>query len=1601
MLISHARSLVLILLGACLSLSWAANAPVMDVKRGGTAVTNGGTDTITGTVAGSPQDLNFVVSNLGASSLTLGRPVISSATNCVATVTGVPSSSVAPSSSTPMQIRVVPIASGSWSFVWTEDNNDSTRNPFSSTVKGTATSSTAKLTLIRNLVTIANNSTDSITGSQSGLATTLTYTISNTGAGSLGVAPVYLAAATNCNVSILTQPTTTIDAGNTSDFVISLTPGQAQWSTRIQILNSDSSANPFTVTISGNASGPQMALQRGATDLPNNASITVPEKTYAGIPDSISLTYRNVGNGNLNIFRFAHETLAGGIRMGSPFYEVGMSGSVELTVQRTDGYRGPASVRWQTQDGTALSAVDYTAASGILTWADGDNTDRTITVQTLLVTNPAGVKIFTVSLSDVSGSVLGLPVAATVQINPPAPQPVTPWANGRIIFASKKILLTEGDTPAVSTYPIEILRVGATLGVLAGPISVHWELIAGSATPGPQDPDYVQASGTASMTGGSINPATGTITPAQTSAIINIQILGDLLFESTESFLVRLSAPVNCVLGPVDEIPQTTQTCVVYILDDDPPTPQPITTFTTNCTVTAVSLPNRTIPPTGSVTGTIQVVPTTAGQWSFGYTIGSDDPVRDPYQVTISGNAAPQKGTIKVDRGGVVIVSGGSDIVTGLLATKTSRVTYTVSNLGTINLTFDNSAHSLTAVTNCSVAFVPALPTLTSPLRPTFTTTMPIDITPANPGPWSVLVSVNNSDPDASPFNFTMSGIAQPAPAPDIQFSRGGTIINNGATDTVPGGMASIAQSLSYVVSNIGNDALILTGTTAPVVTNCTATVTSPALGGSQILAGSSASLVIQITPLAAGPWTAVFAQSTTDPDEATATFTIAGNAVAAAATAAVFRDGASVPLTRVDRIAAVWLATTNYIVGNLVNNGGKIYSCTTAGTTAATGGPTGTSNAITDGTVVWAYQATPALTIGNDGITGTVAGQTKNVQYAISNQGFGTLTLAAATADPNSAIGNLSNCTVLVTTPPASPVSAGNNTTAFLAITPTSLGTWSFTYTLQTNDPNLDSSLAVAGIDSKLTFTITGIAAQSPPIGPSLTVNRGASFFSNGGADQAQGSIAGNRMIVTYNLTNIGTTDLSFTRPATISGVTNCYAAFTALPAEALHSTEATTLTFDVTPLSTGPWAFTWSLITNEGVNSPRTLTVSGTASPPAGPAILVMRGTKAISTATAPITDDLTVTSPVDIGGSLAIAYRVSNVGTQDLTIPTPVAINPTSTINCAADIVTPLTSLLQPNTAQDLRLNVTPTAVGAWSFVVTLTSNDPVKNPLVFTVSGVAVTPVAKPFLELRYQGAAVPNGGDVVLTNTLANRSESRTISLYNIGTATLSLTGTPTVQFTEATKCTASLQPPVSTVTTLAAGAHVDIPLSITPTSRGDFSVKVSVPSNDPGKPTTTMKFRGTAQGPQISIVRPGVQVTNGSTDSISSTSAGLDSTINYTITNAQQGTLNIGAITLTGGKNCSVAVVAAPASALGAGVSTTLGIRVTPDLVGAWDATVKVTSDDTITDVIQWTMSGNATFDPKSVINPPTGGGSGGCGLGGGLAVLAGLALALRRSRRR
>jgi hypothetical protein len=55
---------------------------------------------------------------------------------------------------------------------------------------------------------------------------------------------------------------------------------------------------------------------------------------------------------------------------------------------------------------------------------------------------------------------------------------------------------------------------------------------------------------------------------------------------------------------------------------------------------------------------------------------------------------------------------------------------------------------------------------------------------------------------------------------------------------------------------------------------------------------------------------------------------------------------------------SAAWAASTAYsTVGYIVSHGGNAYQVATSGTSAASGGPTGTGSGITDGTgLTWNY---------------------------------------------------------------------------------------------------------------------------------------------------------------------------------------------------------------------------------------------------------------------------------------------------------------------------------------------------------------------------------------------------------------------------------------------------------------------------------------------------------------------------------------------------------------------------------------------------------------------------------------------------------------------
>jgi hypothetical protein len=107
----------------------------------------------------------------------------------------------------------------------------------------------------------------------------------------------------------------------------------------------------------------------------------------------------------------------GTISLGATSYSVNEAAStVTITVARAGGADGAASVQYATSNGTATAGQDYTAASGTLSWANGDSASKNITVTIANDGFAESDETLNVTLSSVSGAALGSPASATLTI---------------------------------------------------------------------------------------------------------------------------------------------------------------------------------------------------------------------------------------------------------------------------------------------------------------------------------------------------------------------------------------------------------------------------------------------------------------------------------------------------------------------------------------------------------------------------------------------------------------------------------------------------------------------------------------------------------------------------------------------------------------------------------------------------------------------------------------------------------------------------------------------------------------------------------------------------------------------------------------------------------------------------------------------------------------------------------------------------------------------------------------------------------------------------------------------------------------------------------
>lgn len=258
------------------------------------------------------------------------------------------------------------------------------------------------------------------------------------------------------------------------------------------------------------------------TVVPTPAAIVGTYGRFRYIPSRNVFLAVNDVNENVYVYKVA----AGGgtpaaptLQFTSTTYSVGEAGgSVTIGVSRVGSSVGAVTVNYATSNGTAAGA-DYTSASGVLSWADGETATKTFTVAVTNDTDVETNETVNLTLSNpTNGAVLGQASAVLTIVD----------NDGPATIAFERATYSAGESAGSAT--IRVIRSGNT----SNAVSVNYSTGNGTALAGA---DYTTATGVLSFAAG------------VTSQTFTVSIVNDTDDEVNETVILTLNNPGGAVLG--------------------------------------------------------------------------------------------------------------------------------------------------------------------------------------------------------------------------------------------------------------------------------------------------------------------------------------------------------------------------------------------------------------------------------------------------------------------------------------------------------------------------------------------------------------------------------------------------------------------------------------------------------------------------------------------------------------------------------------------------------------------------------------------------------------------------------------------------------------------------------------------------------------------------------------------------------------------------------------------------------------------------------------------------------------------------------------------
>ena len=211
------------------------------------------------------------------------------------------------------------------------------------------------------------------------------------------------------------------------------------------------------------------------------------------------------------------------------------------------------------------------------------------------------------------------------------------------------------------------------------------------------------------------------------------------------------------------------------------------------------------------------------------------------------------------------------------------------------------------------------------------------------------------------------------------------------------------------------------------------------------------------------------------------------------------------------------------------------------------------------------------------------------------------------------------------------------------------------------------------------------------------------------------------------------------------------------------------------------------------------------------------------------------------VNVGQAASRSLSIGNGGDADLTIGQITLAGPG-----AGDYgFTLLQSSIAPGGTGNLAVSFSPSAAGVRQAVMTIPNNDPDQPNFSFILSGLGVQPAA-PVMEVRVNNTVVPHNNTADLGDVEIGGSATASVSIKNVGNATLSVTnvnfaGVAAAEYS-ATLANATLSP----------GASATMSVTVAPLFEGNRDAEMRL-FNNSGQSLFIVRFTANGVQPQQPI----------------------------------------------------------------------------------------------------------------------------------------------------